>query len=68
MSCFFRGLLFRTVPGVVAMVRLIAMTRTVMFVESLGAVRTIEFMAFTRNTGKGNGHHEQGKNFHRGAS
>lgn len=38
------------------------------FMELFGAVRAFEFMAFTGNTGKGDGQHEQGKSFHRGAS
>jgi hypothetical protein len=41
---------------------------TVVFVELLGAVRTFEFMAFAGDSKEGNGHHEQGKTFHRGAS
>lgn len=41
---------------------------TVVFVELFGAVRTFEFMAFAGDTKEGNGHHEQGKTFHRGAS
>ena len=39
-----------------------AMARSpVGFVELLGAVRPLEFMAFTRNTGKGHGQNEQRK-------
>lgn len=40
----------------------------VVLMELLGAVRTFEFMAFARNTGKGDGQNEQGEKFHRGAS
>lgn len=40
----------------------------VVFVELLGAIRTLEFMAFAGNTGKGDGQNEQGEKFHRGAS
>ncbi len=50
----------------IAMVRV--GTRTVRFVKLPGAVRTIEFMAFARNTRQSNGHEKQGKKFHRGAS
>lgn len=42
--------------------------RSVVLMELLGAVRTFEFMAFAGHTGKSNGHNEQGKKFHRGAS
>ena len=42
--------------------RIRAMARSpVGFMELLGAVRPLEFMAFTRNTGKGHGQHEQRK-------
>jgi hypothetical protein len=40
----------------------------VMFVELLGAVRTLEFVAFAGNARQSNGHEKQRKKFHRGAS
>lgn len=59
--------LLRTVIGLIAVVRGDAMSGSVLM-ELFGAVRAIEFMAFTGNTGKGDGQGEQGKKFHRRAS
>jgi hypothetical protein len=39
-----------------------------MFMELLGTVRTVKFMAFAGHTGNRNSHNEQGKSFHRRAS
>ena len=41
-------------------IRAMARSRVVLM-ELLGAVRPFEFMAFTRNTGKSDGQHEQRK-------
>lgn len=41
---------------------------SVVFVKLFGAVRAFEFMAFAGDTSEGEGHDEQGKTFHRGAS
>lgn len=41
---------------------------SMVFVKLLGAVRAIEFMAFAGNSSEGDGHDEQGRKFHRGAS
>ena len=41
---------------------------SVVFVELLGAIRAIEFMAFAGDSSESNGHDEQGNTFHRGAS
>jgi hypothetical protein len=40
----------------------------VMFMELLGAIRPIEFMAFAGNSGKSGGQDEQREKFHRRAS
>lgn len=59
--------LLRAVIGLIAVIRGGAMSGRVLM-ELFGAVRAFEFMAFTGNTGKGNGQDEQGKKFHRRAS
>lgn len=58
---------FRTMAGTV--IRGVGMTAgPLVFVELFGAVRAIKFMAFAGDTSEGEGHDEQGKTFHRGAS
>jgi hypothetical protein len=41
---------------------------TVVLVELFGSVGTFEFVAFAGGSGKGDGHQQQGKKFHRAAS
>lgn len=53
--------------AVIRRIRAMARSR-VGFMELLGAVRTFKFMAFARNTGKGDSQNEQQEWFHRGAS
>ena len=63
------GLLLTVLGRSSVSIRSRAVSRSrVVFVELLGAIRTLEFMAFARNTGKGDGQNEQGEKFHRGAS
>lgn len=62
------GVLF-LVLGVRAMFRGIGVAAGAMvFVKLLGAIRAIEFMAFAGKSSEGDGHDEQGKTFHRGAT
>lgn len=57
------------IRAVVAVIRfVVAVAGTMVFVKLLGAVGALEFMAFTGNTGEGEGGEEQGESFHRGAS
>ena len=51
--------------GIIAMM---LVTVAVMLVQLLGAVRTLEFVAFAGNAQQGNGHQQQGEKFHRAAS
>ena len=50
------------------LVHLAGLRLHVVLVKLLGAVRSFEFVALAGNAKQGNGHYQQGENFHRAAS
>jgi hypothetical protein len=56
------------VSGRFLMRRLFRMAGIMMFMQLLGSVRALEFMALAGNARQRNGHKKQGKKFHRRAS
>jgi len=58
----------RRFPGVFRTARVFRVAGTMMLVQLLGSVGSLEFMAFTGNARQRNSHKQQGKQFHRRVS